>query len=780
MAALLDCRPSANSQQLAAAAGEPGLFGEAALWNLRDGHRISTFLTPGDSFYDVTFDHSSRQLVTCGYDQKIRVWDISKQSVVHTLPGHNGAVFALATQGNLLASASADRTVKLWNLATAERMDTFGESLKDIYTVAMHPRGSHVAAAGVDNRIRVWELSASGKEGTNRLQFARFAHQGSVIALAWSPDGKQIASSAEDRTLKLWDAATLTERHALPLQPDWAAALAFSPDGKRLAVGRLDGTLAFYDTESAQPIAPAKPELSGVTPPGFQFGTTTVARLTGKHLLGIEQVICSEPQVAVSLVSLEQVSKEDQQRILAYRSSKFGQPALEAWVKITVPVGLSTDRAMLSVRTAAGQSSTVPVYFDSLPQIAETLSDSIEDAVPAKLESSVWGTIEKAGETDRYQFSAKAGQTVVVDLAAARVASKLNAVAVLYDGEGRLIDTSNDFDGEADPLITVQVPADGNYTLRITDLMATGSASHNYRLSIGTFPYVTGCFPSAVPLDKASQVELTGFNIPAGTMATVHPKALGKLALAIDPQKFRIREAIEVQVVPEADTAEREPNDTVAAAMPIKIPVTVAGRILATDDNSNTGRGDVDLFRFSAQQGESWILETVAAVDGSPLDTKLEVLDLQGQPIERVILEATRDSYINFRPIDSQTVDVRVQNWEEMETQSVPLHARGGVQVVPHAAGAGLRVQLLRRRTEAALLFRHKRQCPRLARDGVHCRAASPWYPAALNRPAGLQTVLRERRRRASQTGGRFYPVVHGTPVRRLPCQSDRRARPDG
>ena len=61
------------------------------------------------------------------------------------------------------------------------------------------------------------------------------------------------------------------------------------------------------------------------------------------------------------------------------------------------------------------------------------------------------------------------------------------------------------------------------------------------------------------------------------------------------------------------------------------------------------------------------VCETDAARRGSPIDTKIEVLDQTGQPIERLLLQATRDSYIEFRGIDSQTVDVRVKNWEEME-----------------------------------------------------------------------------------------------------------------
>ena len=90
---------------------------------------------------------------------------------LRTLDGHNGAVFELAFRpdGKVLASASGDRTVKLWNVATGERLDTLKESPKELYTLAFSPDGTRLAAAGVDNRIRVWQITPEAKEGTNPL-----------------------------------------------------------------------------------------------------------------------------------------------------------------------------------------------------------------------------------------------------------------------------------------------------------------------------------------------------------------------------------------------------------------------------------------------------------------------------------------------------------------------------------------------------------------------------------------------------------------------------------
>lgn len=136
------------------------------------------------------------------------------------------------------------------------------------------------------------------------------------------------------------------------------------------------------------------------------------------------------------------------------------------------------------------------------------------------------------------------------------------------------------------------------------------------------------------------------------------------------------------------ETVEVEPNDKPDQAHVLELPATVTGVI----------QGDVesaDMFRFSSKAGQQWIVETRAGRDKSPLDTFIEVLSSDGQPIERVLLRAVRDSYFTFRGKDSNTSDdYRVHNWREMELNEY-IYSKGEVNrlhMYPRGPDSGFQV----------------------------------------------------------------------------------------
>lgn len=637
---------SSDGKLLVIAAGEPGVLGEARLYSVADGKLLQTFTGHADSLYAAALNHDGKLLATGSYDQQIILWDTATGKQLHALKGHNGAVLDLAFHpgGKVLASASADSTIKLWDAVAGTRLDTLSEPLKEQYAVAFSPDGKRLLAGGVDNRIRVWALSPGMKEGSNKIRLSRFGHEGAIIELAFSRDGELLASAGEDRTVRIWDARTVRERRLLEAQPDWPAALAVSPDHTVLLVGRLDGSLAVYNTESGEALPPAKPELASIWPMGVQPTQTVRMRLSGKHLLGATKVEVSGASGA-----------QFKLKLLPAAAARSDQLVID----LTAPKGAVPGERTLVVHTAGGKSNSLKIYVDELPQQLETEPNEVAEAIePASAPVGYWGRLGARGDTDHFRYAAKKGQTLVCELSANGLASKLNGVLTLLDEAGRVVASNNDFGMGADPLLAYTVPRDGVYTIRVDDLVRSGGAEFYYRLSVGPLQLVTGAFPRHVTVGKPAQVALIGYNLPADAAVQVKADKPGAMPLPASAG-YRMLGRITLTAGAEMEATEQEPNNEAPRAAVLAAPVNISGRI---DEP-----GDADLFGFESQAGGQWIIETEAAQHGSPVDTKIEVLGAQGRPVERLLLQAKRDSYITFRSIDSDINDARVKNWEEME-----------------------------------------------------------------------------------------------------------------
>lgn len=580
---------SNDGSLLIAAGGKPGQFGEVRIWQVADHKLRRTIRGHRDSLYAAEISRDGKLLATAGYDKEIQLWDVATGASLRKLTGHNDAVYSLAFRrdGKILASASGDRTVKLWDVATGKRLDTFSQPTKELHTVVFDPAGDRVYAAGADNRIRAWSVSDTAKEGSNPLIHSRFAHQSPILKLAISSDGKSLASSAEDRTIKIWNALALSERSLLERQSDWASALAFTGDDKSLVAGRHDGGLTTYNVAKG-------------------------------------------------------VKETD------VRAKKMPMMA---------------KSAMAPAKPDASEAQ----FFGSLPRVVVDNAAGSKPMHLAKTPAAASGVIVKSGDAHSFSFDAKKGQTIVVDVQANAIGSKLNAIASLFDPAGREIAASNDFDGKPDPLLVHTIAADGRYIVRIADSQYTGGPEHRYRVAIGPLAVVTGVYPPSAKANQKSSFQLAGFNLPPDAKIDI---ALGmpgtETVVSLDSKLYRQRRDFKVLAESGPVVAEVEPNNTPTTATVMSAPGVAVGRIYRQASTSSSAT-DEDYFRFHAKAGTKWIIETDAARRGLPTDTRIEVLDTTGKPIERLVLQAVRDSNITFRGTNSTSPDIRVRNWEEME-----------------------------------------------------------------------------------------------------------------
>jgi WD40 repeat protein len=207
----------------------------------------------------VLFLGAGKMLATGCEDKIVRLVDIAKKEVTVTLRGHEGGIQALSAtrDGKVLASSDDNGIVKVWDVETQKELFTLKGQKGDAVGLEFSSDGKTLAVGGggYDKKfekawgeIRFWDATTGKEAGTINWDENR------VTGIAFSPDGKTLASCSSNGAVVLWDVATAKKKSDLGKNPNGAHSVAFTSDGKTLACGNFvrELTIKFWDVNTGK------------------------------------------------------------------------------------------------------------------------------------------------------------------------------------------------------------------------------------------------------------------------------------------------------------------------------------------------------------------------------------------------------------------------------------------------------------------------------------------------------------------------------------------------
>ncbi len=374
----------------------------------------------------------------------------------------------------------------------------------------------------------------------------------------------------------------------------------------------------------AQPV----PKINSIWPEWVQRGTTSVVALEGENLSPITAFIFSGDGGLTATNGIAQTHG------VGLEASRGGIVAADGdektlRIRVTVAPDATLSPRELRITTTNGVSTPVTLNVGFLREITEAQpNNTANEAQIVELPVAINGRIQEAAESDFYRFTARKGERLIFDVKAFRAGSSLDSSLTVLDLTGKELARSEDVNG-LDSLIDFRVPADGEYLLQIRDFQYQGGKDYKYRVVAGELPYLDSIFPLGGQRGQPVEVSLRGRNLDD----------LSKMKLRIEPdaplgqQEIRAHTTrgnsnpIQFGVGDLSEFVELEPNNALTNANPVKVPVTINGRI--------NGEKDVDQYLFSAEKGQVLIFEVFASRFGSPLDSVLTLTDKDGKVIQQ-------------------------------------------------------------------------------------------------------------------------------------------------
>jgi WD40 repeat protein len=206
----------------------------------------------------VTCSGDGKYIASGSEDNNVMIWDAQNGTLLHTLTGHTKRIGSVSwsPDSKFLASGADDYTIRVWDTRDGTLYRTFDEN-GFVNSVSWSPDGERIASGSRSGSVKVWSV----QDDTLLQKFS--GHRSSVWSITWSPDGTRIASGAHyvkttditkitdktEYTIWLWNVQNGKVDLIVEEYANWILSVAWSPDGKRLATGSDDNTVRVWDAQ---------------------------------------------------------------------------------------------------------------------------------------------------------------------------------------------------------------------------------------------------------------------------------------------------------------------------------------------------------------------------------------------------------------------------------------------------------------------------------------------------------------------------------------------------